>query len=186
MEISGDQNLELTLKESAFVTDAVIISAVRASQNTPTTFSTVGKEEIERQNLAQDLPYLLSNQPSVVATSDAGTGVGYTGLRIRGSDITRINVTINGIPLNDPVFGYVKKIFWTRCCGIRKIAICIKLIAGPGIRIIDTVIEFRCIMIFSMIFFAWCSWIIGRERGSSEKHDAEYGKSPSEALVIFL
>jgi iron complex outermembrane receptor protein len=102
VEISGDQNLELTLKESAFVTDAVIISAVRASQNTPTTFSTVGKEEIERQNLAQDLPYLLSNQPSVVATSDAGTGVGYTGLRIRGSDITRINVTINGIPLNDP------------------------------------------------------------------------------------
>ena len=102
VEISGDQNLELTLKESAFVTDAVIISAVRASQNTPTTFSTIGKEEIERQNLAQDLPYLLSNQPSVVATSDAGTGVGYTGLRIRGSDITRINVTINGIPLNDP------------------------------------------------------------------------------------
>ncbi len=102
VNISGDQNLELALKESAFVTDAVIISAVRATQNTPTTFSTIGKEEIERQNLAQDLPYLLANEPSVVATSDAGTGVGYTGLRIRGSDITRINVTINGIPLNDP------------------------------------------------------------------------------------
>ncbi len=100
--VSGDQNLDLALKESALVTDAVIISAVRATQNTPTTFSTIGKQEIERKNLAQDLPYLLSYQPSVVATSDAGTGVGYTGLRIRGSDITRINVTINGIPLNDP------------------------------------------------------------------------------------
>ena len=57
---------------------------------------------MNRKNLAQDLPYMLSHEPSVVTTSDAGAGVGYTGLRIRGSDITRINVTINGIPLNDP------------------------------------------------------------------------------------
>jgi len=102
IEIADDLTINPLLKESAVVTDAVIVSAVRASQNTPTTFATISKEEISRQNLVQDLPYLLVNQPSVVATSDAGTGVGYTGLRIRGSDITRINVTINGIPLNDP------------------------------------------------------------------------------------
>lgn len=102
IDIYDDMNLDLKLNESAVITDAVIVSAVRASRNTPTTFSIVGREEISRQNPAQDLPYLLGNQPSVVATSDAGAGVGYTGLRIRGSDITRINVTINGIPLNDP------------------------------------------------------------------------------------
>jgi iron complex outermembrane recepter protein len=102
IEVTGDLKINPVLKESALVTDAVIISAVRASRNTPTTYTTIGKEEIARQNLAQDLPYILGFQPSVVTTSDAGGGVGYTGLRIRGSDITRINVTINGIPLNDP------------------------------------------------------------------------------------
>jgi iron complex outermembrane receptor protein len=102
IDIKGDSNLEILMQESAIVSDAVIISAVRAMQNTPTTFTMINKEEMNQRNLAQDLPYLLSNEPSVVTTSDAGAGVGYTGLRIRGSDMTRINVTINGIPLNDP------------------------------------------------------------------------------------
>jgi iron complex outermembrane receptor protein len=102
ISIASDLNLDLMLKESAVVADAVIVSALRASENTPTTFTTITKEEITRQNLAQDMPYILGNQPSVVATSDAGAGIGYTGLRIRGSDLTRVNVTINGIPLNDP------------------------------------------------------------------------------------
>ncbi len=100
--MNAQQSSQGTVTDSITITEAVIISAVRASQNTPATFSTIPKEELARKNLSQDLPYLLSNQPSVVATSDAGNGVGYTGLRIRGSDITRINVTINGIPLNDP------------------------------------------------------------------------------------
>jgi iron complex outermembrane receptor protein len=100
--VQGNINLNISLQESAVVSDAVIISAVRASQNTPTTFTIMNKEEINRRNLAQDLPYMLNLEPSVVITSDAGAGVGYTSLRIRGSDITRINVTINGIPLNDP------------------------------------------------------------------------------------
>ncbi|MFO7371113.1 MAG: TonB-dependent receptor [Bacteroidales bacterium] len=102
VEVATDVALEIELKESPVVGDAVVVSAVRASQNTPTTFSTMNKEEISRKNTVQDLPYLLNMEPSVVATSDAGAGIGYTGLRIRGSDITRINVTINGIPLNDP------------------------------------------------------------------------------------
>ena len=102
VDLRKDTTLRIFLKESATVSDAVIVSAVRASQNTPTTYTTISKDEISRNNTAQDMPYMLSHEPSVVTTSDAGAGVGYTGLRIRGSDITRINVTINGIPLNDP------------------------------------------------------------------------------------
>jgi iron complex outermembrane receptor protein len=102
VDVRGNTMVEIRMKESALVSDAVVISAVRARQNTPSTFSILTKADINRKNLAQDLPYMLGHEPSVVTTSDAGAGVGYTGLRIRGSDITRINVTINGIPLNDP------------------------------------------------------------------------------------
>ncbi len=79
----------------------VMVTAVRATQKTPVTFSNVQKEELERRNLGQDIPILLNFMPSVVTTSDAGNGFGYTGIRVRGSDATRVNVTINGIPYND-------------------------------------------------------------------------------------
>ena len=81
--------------------DEVTISATRASAKTPVTFSNVGKKEIAKRNLGQDIPILLNFLPSVVTTSDAGNGFGYTGIRVRGSDATRVNVTINGIPYND-------------------------------------------------------------------------------------
>ena len=80
----------------------VKIKALRASQQTPMSFTNIDKKELEEQNLGQDIPYMLSLTPSVVTTSDAGAGIGYTGFRVRGSDPTRINVTIDGIPLNDP------------------------------------------------------------------------------------
>ncbi len=64
--------------------------------------TTLDAKEIQKRNLGQDIPYLLQNTPSAIATSDAGTGIGYTGLRIRGSDATRTNVTLNGVPVNDP------------------------------------------------------------------------------------
>ena len=83
------------------VLDEVNINALRANKKTPMTFTNISKSEIEKGNLGQDLPYLISLTPSVVTTSDAGAGVGYTGFRIRGADPTRINVTVNGIPLND-------------------------------------------------------------------------------------
>jgi iron complex outermembrane recepter protein len=95
------ESLEVELTESSVVTDEVIVYATRANENTPTTFSTVSQQSLQKQNFGQDMPYLLNWTPSVVTTSDGGTGVGYTGLRIRGSDATRINVTINGIPYND-------------------------------------------------------------------------------------
>ncbi len=81
--------------------DDVIVYATRANEKTPTTFSEITAEELKPRNLGQDLPILLNFSPSLVSTSDAGAGIGYTGMRIRGSDATRINVTVNGIPLND-------------------------------------------------------------------------------------
>jgi iron complex outermembrane receptor protein len=81
--------------------DEVLVSAVRVTTKTPVTFSNVSKEELAKRNLGQDIPILLNYLPSVVTTSEAGNGVGYTGIRVRGSDATRVNVTINGIPYND-------------------------------------------------------------------------------------
>lgn len=81
--------------------DEILLSATRAKDKTPVAFSNITKEELESTNLGQDLPILLDQLPSVVTTSDAGGGVGYTGIRVRGTDATRVNVTINGIPYND-------------------------------------------------------------------------------------
>lgn len=80
----------------------VVVSSTRATAKTPMTFNEIQKEEIEENNTGKDLPYLLELTPSAVTTSDAGAGVGYTGIRIRGSDAARVNVTLNGIPYNDP------------------------------------------------------------------------------------
>ncbi|AXJ02452.1 iron complex outermembrane recepter protein [Cyclonatronum proteinivorum] len=93
--------LEIDLQPATQLSDAVIVSAIRSDESTPMSFTNVSREQIEERNLGQDLPFLLQSAPSVLASSDAGAGVGYTGIRVRGVDPTRINVTINGIPLND-------------------------------------------------------------------------------------
>ncbi len=89
--------------------DEVLIAGVRAQKNNPVTFTNVSKEQIAPRNLGQDIPVLLNYLPSVVSTTDAGNGIGYTGLWIRGSDPTRVNVSINGVPLNDPES---QQVFW--------------------------------------------------------------------------
>ena len=89
------------MEATAVITEEVVVYATRANEKTPTTFTHVNKEAIQKQNFGQDIPMLLNWTPSMVTTSDAGAGIGYTGLRIRGSDASRINVTINGIALND-------------------------------------------------------------------------------------
>ena len=81
--------------------EEVNVNAIRANSKTPIAFTNINKNKIINKNLGQDLPIIVSMSPSLVTTSDAGAGVGYTSLRIRGTDPTRINVTINGIPLND-------------------------------------------------------------------------------------
>tara|TARA_R110002111_G_scaffold24810_2_gene54948 strand:+ start:2673 stop:4823 length:2151 start_codon:yes stop_codon:yes gene_type:complete len=82
--------------------EEVLVKAVRVDADSPITHSNVSKQELAKRNLGQDIPILLNYLPSVVTTSDAGAGVGYTGIRVRGTDATRVNVTINGIPYNDP------------------------------------------------------------------------------------
>ena len=89
--------LELLLLQS----DEVFVYATRAKENSATTFKNINKEEIKKNNLGQDIPYLLDQTPGVIIGSDAGAGIGYTNMTIRGSDNQRINVTLNGIPLND-------------------------------------------------------------------------------------
>lgn len=79
----------------------VLLNATRVNDKSPFPFTNLSKEKLESINLGQDIPVLLEQLPSVVTTSDAGAGVGYTGIRVRGSDATRVNVTINGIPYND-------------------------------------------------------------------------------------
>lgn len=99
--LNTDTAMQISLKPSAIMGSEVIVTATRAAASTPATYSTVTRKDLEQINLGQDLPLLLQSSPSVVTTSDAGTGIGYSSLRIRGTDLTRINVTINGIPLND-------------------------------------------------------------------------------------
>lgn len=101
IHVADNVTLNVKLTPSSYLTDEVIVSSTRATENTATTYRNLGKEELEKYNHGQDLPYLLNQTPSVVISSDAGTGIGYTGLRIRGSDATRVNVTLNGIPLNN-------------------------------------------------------------------------------------
>ena len=79
----------------------VLVSAIRGTAMTPISFSNLNKKDIATRNLGQDVPILMNFLPSVVTTSDAGNGIGYTAIRVRGSDATRVNVTINGIPYND-------------------------------------------------------------------------------------
>jgi iron complex outermembrane receptor protein len=101
MEVTGHTTLDFTLKETSLMAEEVMVVATRAGRNSPVAHTDVSREEIEERNMGQDIPILLNLTPSMVTTSDAGNGIGYTGFRIRGTDMNRINVTVNGIPLND-------------------------------------------------------------------------------------
>ncbi|MDZ7897771.1 MAG: TonB-dependent receptor [Arcicella sp.] len=101
IDLKKDETFDFKLQKSTFVADEVIVSATRANAKSAMAYSDISKEYLQKQNLGQDIPQLLNFTPSLVTTSDAGAGVGYTGIRIRGTDATRINVTVNGIPIND-------------------------------------------------------------------------------------
>ena len=107
--VSGMAVADVMLKEALFIAGEVIVRGSRAGTRTPMAHSTVGSEELRERDLTRDMPFLLSLTPSVVETSDAGTGIGYTSLRIRGSDASRINITLDGIPLND---SESQQVFW--------------------------------------------------------------------------
>lgn len=99
--LNKNTSVTIDISDSFVSLDEVFVSAVRVKSGAPVTFNNVTKEDIKNRNLGQDIPVLINYLPSVVSTSDAGAGVGYTGIRVRGSDATRVNVTINGIPYND-------------------------------------------------------------------------------------
>ncbi|MCR5888698.1 TonB-dependent receptor [Hymenobacter sp. J193] len=98
---ANPQQLRLLLQPGGVLTGEALVTASRANDRTATAYTNLGREDLSRRNFGQDLPYLLDQTPSVVVNSDAGAGVGYTDIRIRGTSNTGINMTINGVPLND-------------------------------------------------------------------------------------
>ncbi len=109
IDLKKEVFLNIVLNQQPYVTQEVLVSATRAGEHSPMAYSVMDKGVVREQNTGQDMPYLLSLTPSLVETSEAGNGVGYTNLRIRGTDANRINVTIDGIPLNDPES---QQVFW--------------------------------------------------------------------------
>jgi iron complex outermembrane receptor protein len=121
--------LNISLKEKRELLEAVDINALRASLNTPIAKSNLDREAIAKRNEGRDVPYVLKDLPATVVSSDAGTGIGYTNLRIRGSDVSRINVTVNGVPLNDPES---QGVFWVNTPDIATSTQSIQVQRGVG------------------------------------------------------
>lgn len=101
LELDADKTLNIDMSKTEEALDEVLVQAFRVNADSPITHSDFSKAEIEERNLGQDIPVLLNVLPSVVSTTDAGNGIGYTSIRVRGSDASRVNVTLNGIPYND-------------------------------------------------------------------------------------
>lgn len=127
--VRGTAVADASLRERLFMADEVIVRAGRAGNRTPMAHSTVYASELRERDLTRDMPYLLSLTPSVVETSDAGNGIGYTSLRIRGTDASRINITIDGIPLND---AESQQVFWVDLPDLASSAGSIQVQRGVG------------------------------------------------------
>ncbi|MDR6807604.1 iron complex outermembrane receptor protein [Dyadobacter sp. BE34] len=127
--IGAANQLEIKLNKSTYQADEVIINATRVNDKTGMAYTNVTAAQIDKQNMGQDLPVLLNFSPSLVSTSDAGGGVGYTGIRIRGSDATRINVTVNGIPYND---AESQGVFWVNMPDFTSSVSSIQIQRGVG------------------------------------------------------
>ena len=100
--LQRDTNIAIRMEQAAILGEEVNVTATRAQAKYPVAYTDITSGQLKSINMGKDMPYLIQNTPSTVVTSDAGTGIGYTGINIRGTDLTRINVTINGIPQNDP------------------------------------------------------------------------------------
>lgn len=101
LKLTENKTINLQWESTIEELNEVLVSSVRVKADSPITHSNLNKKEIKQRNLGQDIPSLMNYIPSVVTTTDAGNGVGYSGIRVRGSDASRVNVTINGIPYND-------------------------------------------------------------------------------------
>ena len=100
--VSSQEKINDSIQGTKQFLDEVIVQTVRVKASAPFAHTNVSKAELSTRNLGQDLPILLNFSPSVITTSDAGAGIGYTGIRIRGVSAQSTNITINGIPFNDP------------------------------------------------------------------------------------
>lgn len=114
---------------NTYTLQGVQVTSTRATKTTPMAFLTLGKKQIEQLNYGQDIPQLLSLTPSVTTTSDAGNGIGYTTLRVRGTDPSRINITANGIPMND---AESSSLFWVNFGDFASSAQSIQIQRGVG------------------------------------------------------
>lgn len=129
IEINGNTQRDFVLTPSDILAGEVVVNATRAGKRTPQTYSIIDQEIIKRQHTGMDIPFLLGLTPSLVETSEAGNGIGYTNMRIRGTDANRINVTIDGIPLNDPES---QKVFWVNLPDIASSVDNIQVQRGVG------------------------------------------------------
>ena len=124
-----NEPLNIHLKPQTFMSNKIFVQAVRAGASAPMASETLKKAQIKTKNMGQALPYMLRNMTSVTTTSDAGAGIGYTGIHIRGVEPTRINVTINGIPVND---AESQNVFWVDMPGLASSVENIQVQRGVG------------------------------------------------------
>lgn len=129
VSVTGNTLLDLSLHESVYITSEVIVRASRAGVRTPMAHTTVRSEELKAMDMTRDIPFLLSLTPSVVETSESGIGTGNTTLRIRGTDASRINITLDGIPLND---AESQQVFWVNMPDLASSADGIQVQRGVG------------------------------------------------------
>lgn len=127
--LDKDIAVDISLDEAAVMAGEVVVSSTRAGNSTPLAYSNISAARLEKSDMTRDMPYLLSLTPSVVETSDAGTGIGYTTLRVRGSGGNRINVTMDGIPLND---AESQEMFWVDLPDLASSASSVQLQRGAG------------------------------------------------------
>ena len=123
------QEINIVLDDGIILKDEIKVISTRAKDNSPFAFTNISKSFIEKNNSGKDIPFLINSTPSTYSTSDAGNGIGYTGVRIRGSDATRINVTINGIPYND---SESHGVFWVNVSDLASSANSIQVQRGVG------------------------------------------------------
>ena len=130
VKLPGEGFVDIVMDRDQIIPGEVIVSATRAEGKVPVTYSNLSSDVISRMNAGPDLPYLLSLTPSLVETSESGNGIGYTSMRIRGTDASRINVTIDGIPLNDPES---QQVFWVDLPDLASSVDNIQVQRGAGI-----------------------------------------------------
>lgn len=126
---AASRNITVALEREIEEIGEVVVSALRAQTSSPIAYENITQKEIQEVNLGQDLPILLDQSTAIVTSSDAGAGVGYTNMRIRGSDQTRINVTVNGIPIND---SESQGVFWVNMPDLSSSTSSIQIQRGVG------------------------------------------------------